>query len=291
MSAAVTVPPTTADGVRPVLALARTEAVRLLRHPLFLVALALFVWQLAQTAVISPERTLRGLSEAWAVLTGFYLGLGGFLAMHSLTRSTRSARDVVGAAPLDETRRTLALCLACLVPFGLALLGGAVTMLTWDGGPDGFYSVLTAGEIRAFHATVLLAALGGPLLGVAVARWWRWPMAGVVVAIGLVAWSVSTGIFTHGFGTTLYHQSGPFSLALTGAESEQTFRQAGSWAWRVPYVACLCALALQAALLHGATGRLRTRLLGGLGGTAVVAVACLLMAAATGPDGVSLWKA
>ena len=291
MSAAVTVAPTAAAGARPVLALARTEAARLLRHPLFLVSLALFVWLLARTTVISPEQSLRGLSEAWAVLTGFYLGLGGFLAMHSLTRSTRSAKDVVGAAPLDETQRTLALCLACLVPFGLALLGGAWTLFTWDGGPDGYYNALTAGEIRAFHATVLLAALGGPLLGVAVARWWRWPIAGVLAAIALVAWSVSSGIFTHGFGTTLHHQASPFTLAMTGAESEETFRQAGSWAWRVPYVACLCALAAQAALLHGATGRLRTRLLAGLVGTAVVAVACLLMAAATGPDGVSLWKA
>lgn len=292
-TASVSLPPRTAP--RPVLALARIETGRLLRHPAFLVGLAAFVWFFANAVFISPEPDLRNLSETWAVLVGFFLGLAGFVAMHRLTRSTGRSRDVVDAAPLDEPTRTLALCLITLVPFAIAVVSGVVAWAAWDptapADPARDYTTLTRVEIWSFHATVLLAALGGPLLGIAVARWWRWPMAGTVVAIGLVAWSVSTGMFTTSFVRTLHHLAGPFSLMLTGADSEQTFRQAGSWAWHVPYVVCLCALAAEAALLHGATGRRRTLLLRAGWATLAVALVLLVVSATTGHDGVQLWKA
>lgn len=292
-AAVVSLPPRTAP--RPVLALAAIETRRLLRHPAFLVGLAAFVWFYANTVLVTPEHSLRGLSESWAVLVAFYLGLAGFIAMHRLTRSTGRSRDVVDAVPLDEPTRTLALCLTALVPFGLAVVSGVVAWAFWDpsapANPAQDYTTLTRVEIWSFHATVLLAALGGPLLGIAVARWWRWPMAGTVVAIGLVAWSVSTGMFTTNLVRTVHHFAGPFTLMLTGAESEQTFRQAGSWAWHVPYIACLCALAALAALLHGATGRRRTLILRAGWSTLAVALVLLMVSATTGPDGVQLWKA
>lgn len=290
---AVSLPPRTAP--RPVLAVAAIETRRLLRHPAFLVGLALFAWEYTSTVFIYPSRNLRDLSESWAVIVGFCLGLAGFIALNRIARSTGRSRDVVDAVPLDEPTRTLALCLTALVPFGLAVVSGVVAWLVWDpsapADPARDYTTLTRVEIWSFHATVLLAALGGPLLGIAVARWWRWPMAGTVTAIGLVAWSVSTGMFTTNLVRTVHHLAGPFSLMLTGADSEQTFRQAGAWAWRVPYVACLCLLAAEAALLHGATGRRRTLILRAGWSTLVVALVLLALSATTGPEGVQLWKA
>jgi hypothetical protein len=290
-----------AEGLRPrtaphpVLALAVIETRRLLRQPAFLVGLAAFVWFYSDAVLVTPEANLRSLSETWAVLVGFCLGLAGFVAMHQLTRSTGRSREVVSSAPVDEPTRTLALCLATLVPFAIAILSGIVAWAVWDptapADPLRDYTTLTRGEIWSFHGTVLLAALGGPLLGIAVARWWRWPMAGTVVAIGLVAWSVSTGMFTTSFARTLYHFAGPFSLMMTGPDYEQTFRQAGSWAWHLPYVVCLCALAAQAALLRGATGRRRTVLLRAGWATAALALVLLVVSAASGPDGVQLWRA
>ena len=88
---------------------------------------------------------------------------------------------------------------------------------------------------------------------------------------------MSSGVTTSGLLATLHHQAAPFALPITGAELEESYRQAGAWWWRVPYVASLCTLA---ALLHGATGRRRARLLGALAAVGVllpVAVAAALL--------------
>jgi hypothetical protein len=279
----------------PVLSLAGLEIRRLLRHPVFVVAVLAYAWYVADATVLDPEPDLRALSESWTVCTAAFLGLGGFVAMHRITRSTTPAREIVRSAPIDEPGRTLALCATCLVPFALAVVAGLFTWATWELGagpqPEAAYSELTRGEIWAFHVTAVLTALGGPLLGVAVARWWRWPMAGGVVAVALVAWCVSSNVFTRGFGTTLHHMAAPFTLAMTGESSVETFRQAGSWYARVPFVVALCALAALAALLHGSTGHTRRLLLRALAATAALALVCLLVSTLTGPEGVSLWHA
>ncbi len=288
---AVTAPPRTA---KPVLVLATLEARRLLRHPLFLVALGLHVWFLVNATLISPEPTLQQISDSWSILTAFYLGLAGFLVMYRLTRSTSPSRDVVDAAPLDEQQRTLALCLLCVIPLALATLSGAWTMAVWEPAPGtgrDFFDVLPRADIWLFHGGVLLTAVGGPLLGVAVGRWWSWPMAGAVAAVVLVAWSVSTGVKTTGFFTTLHHQAAPFALMFTGADAEEQFRQAGSWAWRLPYVATLCALAMTAALVHGASGGRRTRLVRALAVLGVLALALLLLSTVFRGEGQLLWRA
>lgn len=290
-AAALVDAPPDASSIR---AVAGLETRRLLRHPLFVVAVAAHVWFLFGSVVLDPEPNLQRISETWTVLTAFFLGLAGFLAMYRITRSTTGSLDMVAAAPVDEQKRTLALALACLVPVGLALLSGAFTLLAWEPGPitePGFYGDLPRADTWLFNAGAVLAALGGPLLGVAVGRWWSWPMAGAVTAVALVAWCVSTGISTTSFATTLHHQAAPFTLPVTGASSEETFRQAGSWWWRIPYVVSLCGLALLAALLHGATGRRRSLLLRVGSATAVLAAVLLVVSASTGTDGVLLWRA
>lgn len=280
--------------VTSILVLATLEAKRLLLHPLFLVALALHVWFLVNATLITPEPTLQRISDSWSLLTGFYLGLAGFLVMYRLTRSTAPSRDVVDASPLDEQQRTLALCLVCVVPLALAILSGAWTMVAWEPGPGterDFFDVLPRSDIWLYHGGLLLTAIGGPLLGVTVGRWWSWPMAGAVTAVILVAWSVSTGIKTTGFWTTLHHQAAPVTLMFTGADSEEQFRQAGSWAWRLPYVATLCALALTAALVHGTTGRRRTQLVRVLAALGALALTLLLLSTVFRGEGQLLWRA
>ncbi len=278
----------------PVLVMAGIEAGRLLRHPVFVIALALDAWLLVNSVMVHPEPNLQRMSETWAVLTAFFLGLAGFLAMYRVTRSTHPSREVVDAVPVDEQQRTLALCLVCVIPLGLAVVSGVLTLIAWEPGPitePGFYGRLPGADIWLFNASVLLASLGGPLLGVMLGRWWSWPMAGAVTAVILVAWCVSTGFRTTGFLTTLHHQAAPFTLPITGASSEETFRQGGSWWWRVPYVASLCALAVTAALLHAASGRRRTLLLRTGACVAVLAIVLLVVSTLTGPQGVLLWQA
>lgn len=292
MSTAATAPAVGHAGATPLAALAAIEARRYLRHPLFVVATIVYVWLLSGPVVRTPEINLFEVSNSWSVLTGFWLGLAGFVIMNRLARSTRPAGEVVGAAPIDEPRRTLALCLVSLVPFTVAVASGAVTLLVWDASdpvdPLGAYSILTRTEVWAFHAAVLLSCLGGPLLGIAVGRWWRWPMAGAVTAIVLVAWSVVTGFTTEGFWTTLNHHAAPFALPITGDDAEDLHRQAGSAPWRVAYVAALCGLAGLTAVFHGSTGVLRRRVLVATAATGGVAVVCLLLATLLGREG-QLW--
>ena len=276
--------------VRPrqsVLALARIESWRLLRHPIFVVSVVLWSVWLVDASLLEPEPSLARFSETWSILTAFFLGIGGFVAMHRLTRSTQRATDVVEAVPLNEPARGLALCLTCLLPMALAVFGG-LAWVAWiwsESWPPGYYSVLDTADRWSYHVAAVLAALGGPLLGVAVGRWWRWPMAGALTAVLLVAWCVSTGITTSGFWTTLHHNAAPFALAFTADSAEINFRQAGSIPWRVPYVVALCALAGLAAVAHGATGRLRRRLVAASLVTGGLALGFLLLATLTGPTG------
>ena len=295
MTTALAEPATTRSASHPLLAVARLEIRRFLSHPLFLVTFVAYCWFLSGPVLLDPEPNLHRISESWSVITGLFLGVTGFVVAHRLTRSTRPAGELIVAAPLDPPARSLALCLVAVVPLTAAVVGGALTLLLWEASdasdPLGSYAALTRGDVWGYHATVLLATVGGPLLGVAVGRWWRWPMAGAVVAIVLVAWSVLSGFSTTDFWTTLNHQAAPFALPVTGAESEEAFRQGGSWPWRVAYVVALCGLAGLAAVLHGAVGELRRRLLLSLGVVLVAAVGCVLLATVLGHDGLLVWRA
>ena len=46
-------------------------------------------------------------------------------------------------------------------------------------------------ELAAIMACGVLAALGGSLLGVLTARWWRWPTAAAVTTVLLIIWCIA----------------------------------------------------------------------------------------------------
>ena len=112
----------------------------------------------------------------------FFLGVFGFVVAHRLTTSLLRTRDLASTVPVEQQERTLSLCLACLVPAaaGLAMAGFLlVANALWEP-PDGDPSSLPVTWFGDYPAADVLAvvlamgpaaALGGPLLGVAVARW------------------------------------------------------------------------------------------------------------------------
>ena len=126
----------------------------------------------------------------------FLLGVFGFVVAHRLTTSLRRTGDLAGTAPVGRQQRTLALCLACLVP-ALAGCVVAVFMLVtaaiWP--PVGVPADRHVAWFRdepdlAVLATLIalgpVAALGGPLLGVAVARWAPFRGSALVGVVTLV---------------------------------------------------------------------------------------------------------
>jgi hypothetical protein len=292
-------------GQRPaVLTLARQETLRLARHPVFVVATLLFLLVAATTPFSEYANATYDVagngfeSETnldWTVAPAFFLGLGGLIAMNRITTSTRSAGDLVTAVPVGESQRTIALCLACLLPAAVALVGAAYVFTFWMVDPPvqsvNWRDFATTPNLVALMATSVLAALGGPLLGVLVGRWWHWPTAGGVTAVLLIAWSVLT-IWpgSHPVGT-LNHMAAPYTLIAANTDGEtETWLLGGSWAWRVVYLSGLCALAALGAYAHGTEGPARRRVARVVLLVAAATVAALLLSVFLGPEGhVGYW--
>ena len=267
-------------------ALARADARRFARHPLFLfgvaICLAYLVAGVADQSVVDVS-----VMEA-TVLPAFFLGVFGFVTAHRLTTSLRRTGDLVLTAPVDAQRRTAALCLSCLVPlaaglvyFALLLLFGAV----WPpeapaahGTVAWFTDEPAVDVVAALFANVALAALGGPLLGVAVARWAPFrgsALLGLVVLVFGVIYAMDLNDPWQALAPYINFSD---SLVVHGKTQSSWLRDGVDPVWWVGYAASLCGLAAVAALLRDRAHR--RRLLGA--GTALTAsaVACFLMAVA-----------
>ena len=192
---------------------------------------------------------------------------------------------------MSEPRRTLALCLACLVPAGLALLGAGYVFVFWMTDPPVHtenWGEFSDTELGAIMACGVLAALGGSLLGVLTARWWRWPTAAAVTTVLLITWSIA-GLFNDTNALlTLNHLAAPFTLVSSNGD-EWSWHLGGSWLWRVPYLAGLCALAAIAACAHGSDGELRRRQVRWAVVVGVLTLTALLIGTITGPEGYYSW--
>jgi hypothetical protein len=143
-------------------------------------------------------------------------------------------------------------------------------------------------ELAAIMACGVLAALGGSLLGVLTARWWRWPTAAAVTAVLLITWTIIGLVNDTHPVLTLNHLAAPFTLVSSNGD-EWSWHLGGSWLWRVPYLVGLCALAAIAACAHGSEGGLRRRQVRWAIALGVLTLAALLIGSFTGPEGYYSW--
>ena len=97
-------------------AMARIEARRLARNPFFLAATFAALAFNAVFVIIAPADDWPGDQLAWPVTSAFFIGLTSLVLLARQTRSTEAAAEAMMAAPGSEADRTLALCLAALVP-------------------------------------------------------------------------------------------------------------------------------------------------------------------------------
>jgi hypothetical protein len=242
-----------------------------------LVVLGLQISQQAVVSVVPLEDT---------VFHAFLLGVFGFVVAHRLTTGLKPARELPDTVPTSEQRRTVALCLACLVPFG----AGAVLTLVWLGfgalwPPEPKPPAQTVAWFAdmpdwplaaALVASLPLATLGGPLLGVAVARWA--PFRGsallgtVLLVVGTAYGDALPGSW---FAVSPWSNMGS-SLVVDGTILGSWLREGVVMGWHALYIACLCALAALAALLRD--GSDRRRLLVVSGAVAALAVVSLALA-------------
>jgi hypothetical protein len=270
--------------------LARLEAVRYARHPLFLVGLLFGV--LAGAGERGP------IELDFQVIPAFFIGVFGIVIAARLTRSTDRSRPIVDAAAASQTKRTAALCLACAVPAGagLALVVLHRAFVLAEPFPDWMYG--TWGPVDRFIITMVIpviACAGGPLLGVAVGRWLRFPGASLLAVIVVVEWSQIASYLPEQdldsgtlFARTL-HMTAPYTAFGNGSGEVTVWVRTytGSPAWFAVWTLTLCGLAVTAALWRGAEGATR-RIVGRTAGAlAAAAVIALVMAIATGNDAIS----
>ena len=204
------------------------------------------------------------------------------MATYWLTRSMRDSEPVVGVTPTTLPARTAALCAVAIVPF----LCGVLTLFAFlhfhPVGSRVYGAFSPPAQVAVLAWQIVVPSLGGPLLGVALGRWVRFPGAGLVVFLVIFGW---VNVVTL---PSLWH---PDSAAFTALRLFSPFafftytdNAADVTAWRgspwffIGWQLALCAIAVLVALLRGAEGRVRFRVTRTLQIVLVVAAIMLVLA-------------
>ena len=273
-------PPATAPGRATFTALAIRETRRFVLNPVFLFAVAFIVY-----ALWAGPGTVTDIDTA-NPYPAIFLGGFGMMAAYWLTRSMRASEPVVGVTPVTRPARTAALCAVALVPFAcgcLALLR-FVQLIPVSSALYGPFSPST--RVAVLVGQIVIPALGGPLLGVALGRWVRFPGAAFVLFLVLYGWVSLVTILSMSHPNSalvaVLRLFAPFAFFTS------TGNGAGVTAWRgspwffIGWQLALCVIAVLVALLRGAEGRVRSRIIRALGIAAVAAVILLVLAGTGG---------
>jgi hypothetical protein len=256
--------PASTTGTATLRTLARAEGRRYARHPLFLVGVALLAATTLFTVRELADVFERGSVGEMAFLPVFFLGLLGVIVGHQLTQTIDRAAEAVDATPTSATRRTAALCLACLLPGAVALAWVAVIYAALAVYPVPDRVPISSGDRAAMLGAAVTCAVGGPLFGVLAARWTRIPGGGLVAAIVLVGW-VLLGTFalalTPSRWSSLLHLHPPYTQWILRQAGGPVEVVGGAPPWHLAYSTLLCGLAVTAALYRTAGGAQRPRLL------------------------------
>lgn len=260
--------------------LAVRELRRFVVNPVFLFAVAFTAW----TTWGNPSTKTIEIDEVnWYPA----IALGGFsmTATFWLTRSMRHSEPVVDVTPTGLPVRSAALCAVAVVPF----LCGVLTLFAFlhyhplDAEVYGAFS--PPAQVAVLVGQIVLPSLGGPLLGVALGRWVRFPGAALVALLFLFGWGNLSTVpsLTHPDSTagTALRLFAPFThFTFTNNGTEMTTWRGSPWFF-IGWQLTLCAIAVLVALLRGAHGRTQTRIIRSLQ-VALVVAAIMFVLAVTG---------
>jgi hypothetical protein len=274
-------PPATAPGRATFTALAIRETRRLVLNPVFLFAVAITGYALWS----GPGTTVTDI-DTYNPYPAIFLGGFGMMAMYWLTRSMRASEPVIGVTPVTLPARTAALCAVALVPFACGCLALLWFVQLVPVGSALYGPFSPSARVAVLVGQIVIPALGGPLLGVALGRWVRFPGAAFVLFLILYGWVNLVTILA------LWHpDSAPvMALRLFAPFAFFTSNPSGAvvTAWRgspwffLGWQLALCAIAVLVALLRGAAGRVRFRIICALGIAGAAALIMLVLAAADG---------
>ncbi|MFI5910567.1 hypothetical protein [Dactylosporangium sp. NPDC051541] len=231
-------------------------------------------------------------SGSYMIAPAALLGVLGLVVMYGLTRRSDHAAAAAGAVAVPERTRTLALAAATVVPLAIAVVSFVAAVVTWYVHPPAAY-VVPPGIPNAFVFAQMvgdgvLCAVGGPLLGLLLARYF--PKRGisavasvllVIVTIllqgGLVAGGQPYRVFW--FWTYFLTQS----AAGGPGEHHFTTNPGNPFLW-VLYLVTVCAIGVVVAVRHDPESD-RSRLGKAAIGLAVVGVALGVLTMTAGYTG------
>jgi hypothetical protein len=273
-------PPATAPGRATFTALALRETRRLVLNPVFLFAVAITV------AVLWADRTTVADIDDENWVAAIFLGGFGMMATYWLTRSMRASEPVVGVTPVTQPTRTAALCTVAIVPFACGFLALLRFVQLIPVGNAAYGAFSPSARIAVLAGQIVMPALGGPLLGVALGRWVRFPGAAFVLFLLLYGWVSLVTILAiwhpDSAPIAVLRLFSPFAFFTYVLNAGGVTTCRGSPWFFLGWQLALCAIAVLVALLHGAEGRLRGRIIRALGIAGAAAVIMLVLAGTGG---------
>jgi hypothetical protein len=278
MTATITFgPPATSPGRGTFTALAARELRRFVLNPVFLFAVAFIVFALA----LGPDAGEPEI-DTMNPYPAIFLGGFGMMAAYWLTRSMRASDPVVGVTPVTRPVRTAALCTVALVPLAcgcLALLR-FVQLTPVSSSIYGPFS--SSARVAVLVGQIVMPALGGPLLGVALGRWVRFPGAAFVLFLLIYGWVSLVTILSISHANSalvaVLRLFAPFAFFSLHSDAGGVTAWRGSPWFFIGWQLALCAIAVLVALLRGAEGRTRSRIIRALGVAGAAAVILLVLA-------------
>lgn len=235
--------------------------------PLFLIGLVLLVALQVHRIGWSRDST-EALTDA--IAPAALIGLLGIMVMAGLTRRSDRAAEAAGATAVSESERTIALAWAVVVPVSVTVIWYLSTAWLILSRPPADWAVpsgpvTTSYVLSVIFAQSVMAAVGGPLLGLVIARWLRFRGAAalctvlmVVVTMPLQGWFEST--WRWHMVWPWRHWYGPLAFTAEGEPVHWVALPGSPQMWIV-CLALLCATGVTVALYHDPEGprpRLRT---------------------------------
>lgn len=168
--------------------LARQEISNYLHHKLFWIGTALVL--VVDVVMLFNVGDDPGSSGSYMIAPAALLGVLGLVVMYGLTRRSDRAAEAAGVVAVPERTRTLALAAATVVPVSVALVSFAAAVVDWYLHPPAGY-VVPPGIPNVFvHAQQfgdgVVCAVGGPILGLLLARYVPRRGAAAVASVLLV---------------------------------------------------------------------------------------------------------
>ena len=259
--------------------LAARELRRFVLNPVFLFAAVMTMW-------VAWSRAGAAVTEIDEVngYPAVFLGGFGMMAAYWLTRSMRASEPVAGVTPVTRPARTAALCWVAIVPFLCGILALLGFLRTYPLSDAAYGPFSPSARIAVLVGQIVVPSLGGPLLGVALGRWVRFPGAAFVLFLVVFGWVQLVTILTisrpDSAPIAVLRLFSPFAFFTLHADAGVTAWRGSPWFF-IGWQLALCAIAVLVALLRGAEGPVRLRIIRALG-VAVVVAAILLVLASLG---------